>query len=126
MLAAKKFSEPFIHEEIRAHQAWYGSISGLVAEKMLRDRKTPYLFMLREGEKRTEFEADYYVTFLSSDLTVKHQPFVVTVTLAGWEWENGCPGGAPPEASIDYALPFIMHCKKSQPIPLYNLGLSGK
>ena len=123
---ARRFEESIINEEIRSHKAWYGNISGLNAEKMLRGRKTPYLFILREGENRTENQADYYVTFILPDLTIKHQPFVITTTLAGWVWENTGTGGCPPEASIEDALYLMMHCERSQPIPLYRLGLSGK
>jgi len=121
----RKFSESVVNEEIRSHKAWYGSISGLRAEKMLRGRKTPYLFLLREGENRTENEADYYVSFILPDLTIRHQPFVITVTLDGWEWENSSTGGCPPEASIEEALYLMMHCERSQPIPLNRLEISG-
>lgn len=126
MSAVKKHLESLIHEEIRSHKAWFGNISGLTAEKFLRNRKTPYLFMLREGEQSNDTQADYYVTFILPDLTIKHQPFVITTTVAGWEWENTGGGGAPPEASIEEVLYLIMHCEKSQPIPVHRLEFSGK
>ncbi len=120
---AKKLVEVFIHEEIRSHKAWYGHISGLVAEKMLRGRKTPYLFMLRKGENETENQADYYVSFILPDLSIKHQPFIITATLDGWEWENSGGGGCPPEASIEDVLYLMMHCEKGQPTPLGKLAV---
>lgn len=120
---AKQLAESSIHEEIRLHTAWYGNISGLVAEKMLRGRKTPYLFILRKGENATGNQADYYVSFILPDLSIRHQPFIITVTSEGWEWENAGPGGCPPEASIEEALYLMMHCEKSQPIPLRRLAV---
>lgn len=118
---AKKFVEAAVHEEIRSHKAWYGNISGLVAEKMLRGRKTPYLFILRKGENETENKADYYVSFIMPDFSIKHQPFIITVTQNGWNWENTGGGTCSPEASIEDVLYLMMHCEKSQPIALNRL-----
>lgn len=111
----------FIHQEIESHAAWYGNISGLKAEKMLRGRKTPFLYMLRKGESETESQVDYYVSFILPDLSIRHQPFVITVTPNGWAWENWGGGGCPPEASIADVLHLMMHCEKSQCSPLNAL-----
>ncbi|MBX7066260.1 MAG: hypothetical protein K1X28_03410 [Parachlamydiales bacterium] len=118
---AKKLVESAIHEEIRSHKAWYGNLSGLVAEKMLRGRKTPYLFLLRKGEKETGNKADYYVSFILPDLSIRHQPFTIELTPEGWEWENTGGGGCPPEASIEDVLYLMMHCEKHQPTPINKL-----
>jgi len=118
---AKKFVEAVVNEEIRSHKAWYGNISGLAAEKMLRGRKTPYLYLLRKGENESENVSDYYVSFILPDLSIRHQPFVITVTTEGWEWENTGTGGCPPEASIEDVLYLMMHCEKSEPSPLNKL-----
>ena len=120
-IAAKKLAESMIHEEIRFHKAWYGNMSGLAAEKMLRGRKTPYLFMLRKGENEVGGKADYYVSFIQPDLTIKHQPFVITITPEGWEWENTSGGLCSLESSIEDVLYLMMHCEQSQPIPLNKL-----
>lgn len=119
----KKMNHSLIHDEIKSHKAWYGSVSGLIAEKMLRGRQTPYLFILRKGENETEVKADYYVSFILPDLSIRHQPFIITLTPEGWDWENTGGGGCPPEASIEDALYLMMHCEKQQPIPLKKLEL---
>jgi len=101
-----------IDEDIQLHAAWKGHLSGLVGEKMIRGKSTPYLYLLRAGET----EGDYYVTFLDADLSVRHQPFTITTTPQGWCYENGSPGGPFTQASIDDVVHLIMHCHKEQPI----------
>jgi len=108
-----------INHEIRMHRAWKGRLSGLKAEKMLRNQTTPFLYILREGETKTETETDYYVTFVSHDLSVKHQPFVITIAPEGWYYENHGGGGAYPDTvSIDDVLYMIMHCAEGANTPL--------
>jgi hypothetical protein len=102
-----------IEQEIANHPAWHGSVSGLAAEKVLRGRKTPYLYLLRAGEN----EMAYYVTFLLPDLTIQHRPFVITVTPEGWHYENTASGGPFTTASIDDVLHLIMHCNKGANSP---------
>ncbi len=104
-----------IFNEIKAHPAWYGMISGLTAEKMLRRKKTPYLYLLRAGEYEGTREADYYVTYMLPDFSIKHQPFVITQTQQGWYFENG--SGGPITHTIDDVLHFIMHCHKDECTP---------
>lgn len=107
-----------IHQEIRSHQAWKGRLSGLVAEKMLRDQTTPYLYLLREGENSSLTEVDYYVSFVLPDLTVRHQPFVITVSSEGWSYEQGGAGGPYSErASIEDVLHLMMHCPQGANVP---------
>lgn len=105
-------------QEIENHVAWHAHISGLKAEKLLRGRKTPYLFMLRSGE----YEGDYYVTFTTSDLTIKHQPFVITTTPEGWYFQNGGSGGPYTTNSFDDILHLIMHCRKVDPTPMTSIS----
>jgi hypothetical protein len=109
---AKKFAVHSIHRDIESHTAWYGKISGLVADKMLRDRKTPYLYILRAGERDLGQETDYYVSFILPDLTIRHQPFVITVTPEGWYYENTGTGGPYAQESIEDVLHLMMHCNK--------------
>ena len=98
-----------IEQEINNHPAWHGRMSGLSAEKLLRGRKTPYLYIIRAGEN----EMDYYVTFVLPDLSIRHQPFVITVTPQGWYFENAAATGPfNLAASIDDVLHLIMHCEK--------------
>ena len=107
-----------IELEIESHSAWLGHVPGLEAEKLLRGRKIPYLYVLRSGETATQNQKDYYVTFIDSDLSVKHQPFVVTTAVEGWYFENGAGGGPYKDASIMDVLHLIMHCSKDECTPL--------
>jgi len=109
-----------IKHEIRMHKAWKGRLSGLQADKMLRDKTTPYLYILREGETETETESDYYVSYVLPDLSIKHQPFVITIAPEGWYYENTGGGGAYPNPevdSIDDVLFLIMHCPRGANSP---------
>jgi len=115
--------ESQINEEIQSHVAWYGNISGLAAEKMLRGRKTPFLYVLRAGENKGTNETDYYVSFILADLSIRHQPFVITVSQEGWYYENYGAGGPYTNASIEDVLYLMMHCNKGEPSPLSKLKL---
>jgi hypothetical protein len=112
------FAEYSINQEIERHPAWLGPISGLKAEKLLRGRKKPYLYVLRAGEGERENETDYYVSFIIPDFSIKHQPFVITVTSEGWYFENAGIGGPYTHASIDDVLHLMMHCPKEACLPL--------
>lgn len=107
-----------VTQEIESHSAWHGHMSGLVAEKLLRGKNTPYLYLLRSGEH----EGDYYVTYLLPDLTVKHQPFIITSTSEGWHCQNGGNWENLTTASFDDILHLIMHCTKFQPKPHTSLS----
>ena len=106
----------YIEEEIRNHPAWIGHVSGLVAEKMLCNLKTPYLYVLREGENK----GDYYITHTQPNGLVVHRPFIIMVTPEGWYYRNTTPGGPFTETSIDDVLHVIMHCKKEECVPFTN------
>lgn len=106
-----------VHDGIKSHPAWRGSISGLKAEKMLRGR-APYLYILRTGHFQDENQVEYYATFVHADSSVRHQPFVITTTIDGWYYENH--GGFGPinyMYSIDDVVHFIMHCYKEDAKP---------
>ena len=100
-------------QEIEIHQAWHGHISGLEAQKLLEGEKTPYLYILRKGE----FERDYYVSFLDSNLKIVHQPFAITINSEGWDCQNGGNWRNLTTASFDDILHLIMHCGKLEPKP---------
>lgn len=105
-----------IVNDIEMNPAWLGHIGGLAAEKMLRNRNIPYLYVLRAGE----YEMHYYVTFIHEDLTIRHQPFVVTAMPEGWYCENGGLTGPFKNATIDEVIPAIIHCNKGEASPLTN------
>lgn len=99
-----------IHFDIQLHPAWIGRVSGLSAEKLLRNRDIPYLYVLRKGE----MEMDYYVTFIDADLNICHRPFVLTQTVEGWHYENGGFAGPFMDETIDVVLYKIMHCQEGE------------
>jgi hypothetical protein len=107
-----------IHRDIQAHPAWYGRISGLVADKMLRNRETPFLYLLREGEHQTEDEMDYYISFVLKDLTIRHHPFRITITAKRWCYDDTDLRGPFAEESITDVLHLMMGCQKEDCIPL--------
>lgn len=118
-LLLKKHSNQPLHQstivqEIETHSAWHGHISGLEAQNLLIGEKKSYLFILRKGE----FDGDYYVTFLASDLTIVHQPFAIwTTEEEEWYFKNLRKGGPFTTTSFDDVLHLIMHCGKLAPIP---------
>lgn len=111
------YQAPVIHE-IETHSAWRGHISGLEAQEILRGKNTPYLYILRKGE----FERDYYVSFLDSNFTIVHQPFVITINSEGWHCRNSGNLEKLTTASFDDVLHLIMHCTKLQPQPYTSLS----
>ena len=107
-----------IYKEIQAHPAWYGRISGLVADKMLRNRKTPFLYFLREGEHHSGDDRDYYISFIRKDLTTRHHPFRITITSEGWCYDDTDLRGPFTKESITDVLHLMMGCQKEDCIPL--------
>ncbi len=102
-----------IFQEILFHPSWLGNIAGLAAEKMLRGQKAPFLYIMRQGESSNlKDEMNFYLTFVTEDLSVKHQPFTITLTPESWYYENG--GTGPIDTSINEVLHLIMHCQKDQ------------
>lgn len=107
-----------IWDDIESHSAWYGRISGLKADKMLRDTKKPYLYIIRAGE----IADDYYISFVQPDFTVKHQPFVITETTQGWYYENSTTSGIyTDDIRISDVAHLIMHCRKEECTPLNRI-----
>lgn len=112
-----------IFDEIANHLAWQGKISGQKADQMLRNKTIPYLYILRAGELESENQKDYYVSFVGSDLSVKHTPFIVWINDDGlWSYLNGGAGGLyKASTSIDDVLYKIMHAhSKDTPQPLFS------
>jgi len=104
-----------VFQEIVEHSAWIGEISGLSAEKMLRGKQVPFLYLLRAGEKSKKAnEENYYVTFVASDLSVRHQPIVVAERAGDRFFENG---GCFIAKSIDDVMHLMLHCEKGQCVP---------
>lgn len=111
--------EGSVIDDMKRHAAWWGDLPGLNAEKVLRAKRTPYLFLIRQGERSArQDQFNFYVTFVQADLTIKHQPVVITLAEEGWYYENGGGGGPYVDASIDDVLHLVMHCQEDQCVPL--------
>lgn len=114
-----------IFDEIHGHTAWYGNITGLNAEKLLRPwRHIPFMYLLRKGEHSDEDLVNYYVTFVGADHSIRHQPFTVKVTAEGIYYENYVPYAPTTSTQIDDMLYLIMHCDKHACVPLVNAATS--
>lgn len=107
-----------ILEDIAHHPAWVGNVAGLAAEKRLRGA-APYTYLLRAGE----YAHHYYVTYVMPDMTVRHQPFVITLRQGEWYCENGGTTGPHTKESISDVIHFVMHCKQEECTPLVNFGV---
>jgi hypothetical protein len=108
-------SDKTIFQEMTTHVAWVGEVSGLTAEKMLRG-KTPYLYVVRAGEKSKKAnEENYYVTFVSSDASIRHQPITISENDGVRHFENT---GSFIARSFDEVLHLMLHCKEGQCSPL--------
>lgn len=119
---SKKLHKFTIFEGITCNPAWHGNMTGIDAERTLRNlegnQKVPFLYILRKGEPSTkENEEHYYVSFLLPDLSVKHQALVVFMGNDGWCYENTKPGGPYQNLSLDPVLHLIMHCEEGECIP---------
>lgn len=105
-----------IFDGMESHPTWRGNIPGLAAEKLLRGNKTPFTYLIRQGESsQDENVRNYYVTFVMRDLEIKHQPLVITKGHDSWCYENKRPGGPYKNASIDSVIHLIMHCEENEP-----------
>ncbi len=115
---SNKLQEFTIFEGIACHPAWHGNMTGIDAERTLRNLKVPYLYILRKGEVAVnENEEHYYVSFILPDFSVKHQALVVSIGHDGWCYENSKPGGPYQNLSLDPVLHLIMHCEEGECIP---------
>lgn len=106
-------SQKVLEPEVEFHSAWHGNIPGLHAEDKLKGKK-PFTYILRKGE----VSLNYYVSFILPDLTIKHQPFVITLTSNGWYSRNGSGSGPFINQSIEEVIHLIMHCNTEDCIPL--------
>lgn len=119
MSAILKHLEEFtIFDSMTCHPAWLGQIPGIEADIMLRSVKTPYVYILREGEPSLQDNKQhFYVTYVNANLSIVHQPLVIETGKEGWCYGNGRPGGPFNFASIDPVLHLIMHCEEGECVP---------
>ena len=102
--------DSYIVDEIENHPAWHRSISGLEAEKLLKAKKIPYLYLLRTGECRM----NYYVSFVHPDGSIRHQPFLITMGSGVWSFTNGSPSPLFKEETFADVLNQMVYCKKEE------------
>ena len=121
-ISIKAIIEQTVFQGIENHLAWQTVVCGLEAEKMLRGKKTPYLYILREGEKSNAGNVrNYYITFILPDMSIKHQPIIVTIDDDEWYCEQGGGYGPMPSVTgIDDILHLLMHAPKDAPKPFIS------
>lgn len=107
-----------IQEKLESHPGWHGHLAGLAAEKSLRGR-APYTYLLRTGE----FPLNYYVSFVLPDLSIRHQPIVITVYENTWYCENAATIGPYFDESIGEMIHLVMHCKQDECTPLTHFEI---
>lgn len=112
-----------IHREIQTNPAWFGRISGLVADKMLRNKKIPFLYILREGECDEGGRTNYYISFLLRDLSIRHHPFVIATTAEGWYYDDADTGGPFKDTSFENVLHLMMGCQQGDCVPFKNVNM---
>ena len=119
-LLQQSIKDSTIFEEVCLHPAWHGTLKGLPAEKLLRGKKTAYLYIIRqEEEQSSEDQRNYYITYKHADGSERHQPFTLTIKAEGWSYEQGGIGGPfSTLTSIDDVVHAMIHCEKAQAIPL--------
>jgi hypothetical protein len=105
--------ESHIEASIRNHISWKGFITGLEAEAFFKNQK-PHSFLLREGEKLS----NYYISYVSEDGCIRHQPFAIFYTQNGWYCQQGRQLGPYSGGSIDDIVHWIIHCEKGLCLPI--------
>jgi hypothetical protein len=98
-----------VEGEIISHSAWVGAISGLEAEALLKGQSR-FTYLLRAGETYL----NYYVSFVGSDNTIRHQPFKITITQNGWFCMNATATGPFLNTPFLEILHLVMHCEKGE------------
>jgi hypothetical protein len=100
-------------EEIRSHSAWN--------EKLQKEEsdKEPFTYILRGGEK----EHAYFITYVKTDLSIKHQRFVLELDRKGWYYRNGYTDGPAEILSKDLQelISMMMHCDAMACTPLRSM-----
>ncbi len=98
-----------VESEILSHSAWVGAISGLEAEALLKGQSR-FTYVLRAGETYL----NYYVSFIGSDNSLRHQPFKIIITQNGWFCMNGNGTGPFLNTPFLEILHLVMHCGKGE------------
>lgn len=94
-----------IESTILNHPAWYGNITGLESESLLKD-KAAYFYLLRKGEQASH----YYLSFVDGHLLIRHQPFAIIYQDEGWYCRQGIGYGPFITQTISDLIHRIMHC----------------
>jgi hypothetical protein len=104
--------------DIQSHLAWHENINEEVSETLLQG-KPPFTYILRSGEK----EHAYFITYVKSDLSTKHQFFVLEIDRKGWYYRNGVTMGLSEILSKDLQvlIPMMMHCDAMACTPLMSM-----
>lgn len=104
-----------VASEIHSNPAWVGTVSGLQAEAIIKGQNR-FVYLLRAGE----IDSNFYITFIDSDYTIRHQPFKIITTSSGWFCINGQAGGPFLNVPFVEVVHLIMHCQKNECTPLQS------
>lgn len=96
--------------EVIAHCAWHGDLTGSEAEAILRN-KPDMTYLIRQGEKIDHF----YLTYVKEGAVFIHLPFTIDHGKQQWFYRNYYPHFA---YSLQTFIPEIMHQDESRCLPL--------
>lgn len=96
-------------EELMAHPAWHGEVSGIEAEALLRNHPS-YTYLLRQGEKHDQFYLSY-----SKGTDLLHLPFTIDYPSQQWLYRNSFPHFVD---DLKVFIPEIMHREEAECHPL--------
>ena len=105
-----------IESTILLHPAWYGNITGLGSEHLLKG-KAAYFYLLRQGEQISH----YYLSFVDELLLIRHQPFAILYEDGGWRCRQGSVYGPFITQTISDLIHRIMHCKPDDCKPVIRV-----
>lgn len=100
--------------ELTTHVAWFGEVSGIEAEALLRLQR-PNTFLLRQGEKEDQFYLSY-----TNGTDLLHLPFTIDYASMQWFYRNGFPHFA---EKLEVFIPEIMHREKDACYPLERIQM---
>jgi len=107
---------PWVQEkinEITSHRAWYGELTGIEAEALLR-LKPSFSYLVRQGEKIDHF----YLSFVRGE-EFYHLPFTIDYSSLQWFYRNALPHFA---KELAVFIPEIMHKDESECHPLVQFA----
>lgn len=111
-----RFKTPFVSKKqqlivaIKNHASWRGNVSLCEAAALLKGND-PYTFIVSEGMD----ECHFFLSYVSSDRTIKHKNVRVLIDCGDWVVKNGQGLSFP---TLDLLVPSCLQCSASVCKPL--------